>query len=120
MSQKANSSASAIPTRWAVRTATLEPRELAIVLHPFSVITKKYVPAEETPEFVKWASSGEIQIGVRKGDVPSAEQGAELKKDLHEALATQDAIANLSNAEKDLMTQAAQASLRTRKQKGSR
>lgn len=81
---------------------------------------EKYVPAEEAPEFVKRVSSGEIQIGVKKGDVPSAEQGAELKKDLHEALATQDAIANLSNAEKDLMTQAAQASLRTRKQKGSK
>ncbi|RMJ23561.1 hypothetical protein PHISP_05572 [Aspergillus sp. HF37] len=66
------------------------------------------------------ASSGEIQIAVKKGDVPSAEQGAQLKRDLHEALTTQDAIANLSNAEKDLMTQTAQASLRSRKQKGSK
>lgn len=65
----------------------------------------KHVPADEAPEFVKRVSSGEIQIGVRKGDVPSAEQGGELRKALNEALETQDAIENLSNAEKDLMTQ---------------
>jgi hypothetical protein len=51
---------------------------------------------------VKRVSSGEIQIGVRKGEVPSAKQGAELKAALAEALKTQDAIDNLSNAEKDL------------------
>lgn len=81
---------------------------------------EKHVPADEAPEFVKRVSSGEIQIGVRKGDVPSAEQGAKLKKALEEALKTQDAINNLSNAEKDLMTQAANASLRSRKQKGDK
>jgi hypothetical protein len=81
---------------------------------------EKHVPADEAPEFVKRVSSGEIQIGVRKGDVPSAEQGAELKAALAEALKTQDAIDNLSNAEKDLMTQAAKASLRSRKPKGGK
>ncbi|KAJ5215494.1 uncharacterized protein N7498_001901 [Penicillium cinerascens] len=78
---------------------------------------RNHVPADEAPEFVKRASSGEIVIGLRKGDVPSAEQGEELKKSLNEALKTQDAIQSLSTVEKDLMTQAAQASLRSRKRK---
>ncbi len=81
---------------------------------------EKHVPADEAPEFVKRVSSGEIQIGVRKGDVPSAEQGAELKAALSEALKTQDAIQNLSPTEKELMTRATQASLRARKPKGGR
>lgn len=48
---------------------------------------------------------------MRKGDVPSAEQGKELKKTLDDALKTQDAIDNLFKSEKDLMIQVVQASL---------
>jgi hypothetical protein len=76
---------------------------------------EKHVPADEAPDFVKRVSAGEIEIGLRKGDIPSAEQGEQLKKALSDALKTQDAIENLSKVEKDLMTQAAQASLRSRK-----
>ncbi|RAH40525.1 uncharacterized protein BO95DRAFT_296889 [Aspergillus brunneoviolaceus CBS 621.78] len=78
---------------------------------------EKHVPADEAPEFTKRVSSADIVIGMRKGDVPSAEQGEELKKILADALKTQDAISNLSQSEKDLKTQAAQASLGARKRK---
>lgn len=73
---------------------------------------QNHVPIEDAPEFVKRASSGKIQIGVAKGAVPSTEQGEELKKALQIALETQDAIKKLSPVEKELMSQAAQASLR--------
>lgn len=76
---------------------------------------EKHVPADQAPDFTKRISSADILIGMRKGDVPSAEQGEELKRALDDALKTQDAINNLSKYEKDLMTQAAQASLRARK-----
>ncbi|KAH8706067.1 hypothetical protein BGW36DRAFT_22301 [Talaromyces proteolyticus] len=75
---------------------------------------QNHVPSEEAPEFVKRASSGEIQIGVAKGTVPSAEQGEELKKALKQAMETQDALTNLSAVEKEIMSQAANASLRKR------
>lgn len=72
---------------------------------------ENHVPADQVPDFMKRISSADILIGMKKGDVPSAEQGEELKKVLDDALKTQDAINNLSKSEKDLMIQAAQASL---------
>lgn len=72
---------------------------------------ENHVPTDQAPDFTKCILSASIPIDVRKGDVPSAEQGEELKKTLDDALKTQDAIDNLSKSEKDLMIQVAQASL---------
>ncbi|KAI1822500.1 hypothetical protein F4861DRAFT_384378 [Xylaria intraflava] len=76
---------------------------------------ENHVPADKAPDFVKRISSGEIQVWVRKGDIPSAEQGEIARDALQEALKTKDAIDNLSTAEKDLMNQAAQISIQRRK-----
>jgi hypothetical protein len=80
-----------------------------------SYYEKNQEALEDVPEFVKRASSGEIQIGVSKGTVPSAEQSEQLKQALDEALKTRDAIENLSAAEKELMLQATKESIKKRK-----
>lgn len=73
---------------------------------------------ENIPDWVNKAESGEIQIGVIAGMVPSDEQSEELKTKLKEALATQEAIIKLSTQEKDIMNQAAKSS-RARRKRGN-
>ncbi|MCJ1255593.1 hypothetical protein MMC24_003410 [Lignoscripta atroalba] len=80
-----------------------------------SYYEKNYASLESVPDWAKRASSGEIQIGVAKEAVPSSEQSEELKKDLEEALRTQDALNNLSTEEKELMEQVAKESIKKRK-----
>ncbi|KAL9126295.1 MAG: hypothetical protein Q9217_004644, partial [Psora testacea] len=80
-----------------------------------SYYEKNFSSLESVPDWAKRVSSGEIQISVAKGAVPSAEQSEELKKELEEALKTQDAINNLSTIEKELMAQAAKESIKKRR-----
>lgn len=51
-----------------------------------SYYVKNRASLEKVPDWVKKAESGEIQIGVAAGTVPSDEQSEELKKKLKEAL----------------------------------
>ena len=80
-----------------------------------SYYTKNRASLENVPDWVDKVESGEIQIGVAAGTVPSDEQSEEHKAILKEALATQEAITNLTAREKDVMRQAAESSIARRK-----
>ena len=80
-----------------------------------SYYTKNRASLENVPDWVNKVESGEIQIGVAVGTVPSDEQSEEVKARLQEALTTQEAITNLTPSEKDVMRQAAETSRARRK-----
>jgi hypothetical protein len=56
------------------------------------------------------ASSADIQIGVAAGTVPSEEQAEEFRKELDEALKSQETLGQLSDREKSAMFSAANSS----------
>lgn len=69
---------------------------------------------ERIPSFVS-DTSQEIMIRLQSNTVPSAEQAEELKKQLNELVATQEAINNIPAWERQRMIEAAKTSAGRRK-----
>lgn len=70
-----------------------------------------HVPESETPDFVERATSGIINIGMILEEVPSPKPPTAEQLYLKDVIGNEEAILNLSAEEKQLMLQAAAASI---------